>query len=158
MLAVAIRARALGISLNEVVPDAATKGAGWLCPSSICEIQLTGPLGSEQNLTNFPIIPRRIGEVMDFFDRELRCISCGETFVFSAGEQVFFHDKGFQNDPRHCKRCKSECQKGKPTRSVETRVKCSACGADTTVPFKLTQNRPVLCRSCFTSREKKVPA
>jgi CxxC-x17-CxxC domain-containing protein len=26
---------------------------------------------------------------------------------------------------------------------------CHACGVDTTVPFKPTQGRPVLCRGCF---------
>jgi CxxC-x17-CxxC domain-containing protein len=31
----------------------------------------------------------------------------------------------------------------------ETRTNCSQCGAETTVPFKPTQGRPVLCRSCF---------
>jgi CxxC-x17-CxxC domain-containing protein len=31
----------------------------------------------------------------------------------------------------------------------ETRTTCSACGSETTVPFKPTQGRPVLCRSCF---------
>jgi CxxC-x17-CxxC domain-containing protein len=31
----------------------------------------------------------------------------------------------------------------------ETRTTCSECGAETTVPFKPTQGRPVLCRSCF---------
>jgi CxxC-x17-CxxC domain-containing protein len=31
----------------------------------------------------------------------------------------------------------------------ETRINCSQCGEATTVPFKPTQGRPVLCRSCF---------
>jgi CxxC-x17-CxxC domain-containing protein len=31
----------------------------------------------------------------------------------------------------------------------ETRTTCSECGMETTVPFKPTQGRPVLCRSCF---------
>jgi CxxC-x17-CxxC domain-containing protein len=26
---------------------------------------------------------------------------------------------------------------------------CATCGVDTTVPFKPTQGRPVLCRGCF---------
>jgi len=39
---------------------------------------------------------------------------------------------------------------------TETRTKCSACGIDTTVPFKPTQGRPVLCRSCF--QLKRVPS
>jgi CxxC-x17-CxxC domain-containing protein len=32
---------------------------------------------------------------------------------------------------------------------TETRTHCSACGEETTVPFRPTQGRPVLCRSCF---------
>ena len=32
---------------------------------------------------------------------------------------------------------------------TETRTECSACGIETTVPFKPTQGRPVLCRQCF---------
>jgi len=28
-------------------------------------------------------------------------------------------------------------------------VTCSACGKETTVPFKPTQGKPVLCRDCF---------
>jgi CxxC-x17-CxxC domain-containing protein len=32
---------------------------------------------------------------------------------------------------------------------VETRTTCSSCGKETTVPFKPTQGRPVLCRECF---------
>jgi CxxC-x17-CxxC domain-containing protein len=34
------------------------------------------------------------------------------------------------------------------------------CGADTTVPFKPTQGRPVLCRSCFkqqTAQQGSIP-
>jgi CxxC-x17-CxxC domain-containing protein len=36
----------------------------------------------------------------------------------------------------------------------ETRTTCSECGAETTVPFKPTQGRPVLCRSCFQKQKK----
>jgi CxxC-x17-CxxC domain-containing protein len=39
---------------------------------------------------------------------------------------------------------------------METRTECSACGIETTVPFKPTQGRPVLCRSCF--QLKRVPS
>ena len=35
---------------------------------------------------------------------------------------------------------------------TETRTECSACGIETTVPFKPTQGRPVLCRQCFQSK------
>jgi CxxC-x17-CxxC domain-containing protein len=36
---------------------------------------------------------------------------------------------------------------------VETHTSCSACGKDTTVPFKPTQGRPVFCKECFQSRK-----
>jgi CxxC-x17-CxxC domain-containing protein len=39
--------------------------------------------------------------------------------------------------------------RGGPRVRSETRTTCSECGAETTVPFKPTQGRPVLCRSCF---------
>jgi CxxC-x17-CxxC domain-containing protein len=35
---------------------------------------------------------------------------------------------------------------------VETRTTCSGCGKETTVPFKPTQGRPVLCRECFQGK------
>jgi CxxC-x17-CxxC domain-containing protein len=32
---------------------------------------------------------------------------------------------------------------------TETRTTRSQCGKETTVPFRPTQGRPVLCRECF---------
>jgi CxxC-x17-CxxC domain-containing protein len=91
---------------------------------------------------------------MEFVDKTLKCIDCGADFVFTAGEQLFFFDKQFKNDPKHCKQCKAKRARGGPRVRPETRTTCSACGAETTVPFKPTQGRPVLCRSCF----QKLPA
>jgi CxxC-x17-CxxC domain-containing protein len=91
---------------------------------------------------------------MAFVDRDLTCADCGATFVFSAGEQQFFNDKGFRHDPKRCKQCKAK-QDHTRTR-VETRVNCAGCGRDTTVPFKPTGSRPVLCADCFKSA-KVVP-
>ena len=42
----------------------------------------------------------------EYNDKVLRCIDCSEEFVFSAGEQQFFADKGLRNDPKRCKPCK----------------------------------------------------
>ena len=89
---------------------------------------------------------------MDFIDKELKCVDCGKMFVFSAAEQAFFKDRGFKNDPKHCKECKAQRYGGR--RRTETRVKCSECGIDTIVPFKPTQKRPVLCSNCFSNRKK----
>jgi len=104
---------------------------------------------------------------MDFVDRLLKCCDCGNEFVFTAGEQLFFFDKQFKNDPKRCKLCKAKraglgraasstaAGAALPLSRTETRTKCSACGVETTVPFRPTQGRPVLCRSCF--QLKRVP-
>jgi CxxC-x17-CxxC domain-containing protein len=94
---------------------------------------------------------------MEFTDRILKCVDCGAEFVFTAGEQLFFHDKQFKNDPKHCKQCKAKRVNGGRART-ETRTACSECGTETTVPFKPTQGRPVLCRSCFQKQMKAPPA
>lgn len=105
---------------------------------------------------------------MDFVDRLLLCADCRQEFVFTAGEQVFFLDKQFKNDPKRCKPCKSR-RAGQfavpgtgPAAAglsrTETRTMCSECGVDTTVPFKPTQGRPVLCRQCFQTRRAPVAA
>ena len=49
---------------------------------------------------------------MEFTDRALKCVDCGAEFVFTAGEQLFFYDKQFKNDPKHCKQCKAKRARG----------------------------------------------
>jgi hypothetical protein len=93
---------------------------------------------------------------MQFVDRFLTCSDCHNQFVFTAGEQLFFHDKQFKNDPKRCKLCKAKrAGSGRsaasgaatlPFSRMETRTECSACGIETTVP----------CRSCF--QLKRVPS
>jgi len=95
---------------------------------------------------------------MEFQDRILRCVDCGAEFVWTAGEQQFFADKNFKNEPKRCKACKSKRGSrpagGAATRErVETITTCSACGKETTVPFKPTQGRPVFCKECFQSKK-----
>jgi CxxC-x17-CxxC domain-containing protein len=104
---------------------------------------------------------------MQFVDRFLKCSDCTVDFVFTAGEQLFFNDKQFKNDPKRCKLCKAKraglgrssnpnAIAALPFSRTETKTECSACGIETTVPFKPTQGRPVLCRSCF--QLKRVPS
>ena len=35
-------------------------------------------------------------------DKTLVCKECGNEFVFSAGEQEFYAERGFQNEPQRC--------------------------------------------------------
>jgi CxxC-x17-CxxC domain-containing protein len=100
---------------------------------------------------------------MEFQDKVLTCIDCGAQFMFTAGEQLFFYDKQFKNEPKRCKSCKSKRvavlsanpgqRDGHPQHSrIETRATCSQCGKETTIPFKPTQGRPIFCRECFVQK------
>jgi CxxC-x17-CxxC domain-containing protein len=95
---------------------------------------------------------------MEYHDKVLKCSDCGAEFVFTAGEQMFFADKGFKNEPKRCKACKATraSANGGPgapvVQRVETKTVCSQCGKETTVPFRPTQGRPVYCRECFQQR------
>src|SRR5258707_6135882 len=99
---------------------------------------------------------------MEFLDRLLTCADCGGEFIFTAGEQLFFFDKQFKNDPKRCKPCKSKrsCTGLKagagPAAAglsrTETRTACSACGIETTVAVKPTHRRTVLFRHCVHSK------
>jgi CxxC-x17-CxxC domain-containing protein len=96
---------------------------------------------------------------IEFHDRAITCVDCGEQFIWTAGEQVFFHDKGLKNEPKRCKPCKqakndrlaaiSAAQMGGIKQRVEVTVTCAQCGEQTTVPFYPSQGRPVYCRACF---------
>jgi len=100
---------------------------------------------------------------MEFQDRTLRCIDCGSDFVWTAGEQAFFADKHFTNEPKRCKACKAKRVQRRAVDPAaghdrtETRATCSACGRETTVPFRPSQGRPVYCRDCFQQRRPRGP-
>src|SRR5271155_105619 len=105
----------------------------------------------------------------EFVDRLLTCVDCHGQFVFTAGEQIFFLDKQFKNDPKRCKPCKAKRASlgarpgGAPgghagLARTETRTECSECHIETTVPFKPTQGRPVLCRQCFQGKRVSMSA
>jgi CxxC-x17-CxxC domain-containing protein len=102
---------------------------------------------------------------MEFQDKVLKCVDCGADFIFTAGEQLFFHDKQFKNEPKRCKACKNKRvavlgvpPNGQNYAKVETRTTCSQCGKETTVPFRPTQGRPVFCRECFQQKRTAVSA
>ena len=95
----------------------------------------------------------------EYQDRPIRCVDCNENFIWTAGEQVFFHDKGLKNEPKRCKPCKqaknerlaaiAAAQTSGVRQRIEVSVQCAQCGQQTTVPFYPSQGRPVYCRSCF---------
>lgn len=95
----------------------------------------------------------------EFKDTDIDCIDCGQKFIWTSGEQLFFRDKGLQNPPKRCKPCKQAknerltaiiaAQEAGVKQRIEVAVHCASCDAFTTVPFYPSQGRPVYCRSCF---------
>jgi CxxC-x17-CxxC domain-containing protein len=119
---------------------------------------------------------------METGDKSITCVDCGEEFLFTAGEQAFYRERGLPNEPTRCKRCR-EARKaqreggggggsygghgggygghggghggGAKTMYPAT---CSNCGKDTQVPFQPTSGRPVLCRDCFQASRGGAPS
>ena len=109
-------------------------------------------------------------------DKVLKCRDCGEEFTFTAGEQAFYRERGFQHEPTRCRTCRDKRKTDGPgggggggggmrggggsgsssggggsgSREFYQAV-CSSCGVATQVPFKPTPGKPVYCRDCFQS-------
>jgi hypothetical protein len=43
---------------------------------------------------------------MDMADKTLTCRDCNSEFVFTEGEQEFYKEKGFENEPQRCPDCR----------------------------------------------------
>lgn len=88
-------------------------------------------------------------------DKTLVCKDCGQEFVFTAGEQEFYAEKGFQNEPTRCKDCRSQRKAAlRNSREMYTAV-CDQCGGEAKVPFKPRNDRPILCSECFAKQKEK---
>ena len=82
-------------------------------------------------------------------DKTLVCKDCHNEFVFTAGEQEFYAEKGFVNEPQRCKACRdARKQTAKGPREMHDAT-CAECGKRCKVPFKPTDGRPVYCSECF---------
>ncbi len=86
-------------------------------------------------------------------DKTLVCKDCGKEFVFTAGEQEFYAEKGFQNEPQRCKDCRAAKKASmRENREMYTAV-CAACGKEAKVPFVPKNDKPVYCSECFANRK-----
>ena len=85
-------------------------------------------------------------------DQNLVCEDCGKEFVFSAGEQEFYAQKGLVNVPKRCPDCR-KARKRKSKRRLYDAV-CSQCGVETKVPFKPSEGKEVFCKECFAKRQE----
>jgi CxxC-x17-CxxC domain-containing protein len=87
---------------------------------------------------------------MEFHDQTLTCRDCGGPFVFTAGEQGFYVEKGLINQPQRCALCRARRRRERSrSRRPAVSVTCARCGQDTTVPFMPRFGLPVYCDACF---------
>lgn len=104
---------------------------------------------------------------MAYVDKTLNCKDCGKDFEFTAREQAFYAEKGFEQEPGRCPDCRkarkqqrngnrgggrgNNNNRGGGKRELFKTI-CSECGVETMVPFKPSGDRPVYCRDCFDAQ------
>ena len=44
---------------------------------------------------------------MSYQDRQLTCTECGQPFTFTADDQAYQAERGFNNDPKRCPDCRA---------------------------------------------------
>ena len=96
------------------------------------------------------------GQVLSFADSTLECRECGNSFVWTAGEQSFYAEKGLLNQPARCPECRAQKRQSRAGNGmasngvrVQHPVTCAECGTETTVPFIPRNDKPVYCSACF---------
>ena len=105
---------------------------------------------------------------MSFSDITLTCKDCGNPFVFTAGEQEFYQQRGLMNQPGRCSDCRAArkatggggcASYGGGSRGGSYggereffTATCSSCGKEARVPFQPRGDKPVYCSSCFETR------
>lgn len=91
-------------------------------------------------------------------NQKLICQDCGREFAFSAGEQKFYQEKGFE-PPKRCPDCRKK--RKNPSTDKESyqqddssfyKITCAECKKVSQIPFRPRSNDPIYCADCF---EKK---
>lgn len=88
-------------------------------------------------------------------DKTLKCKDCGQDFVFTAGEQEFYAQKGFQNEPQRCKACRDAKKSASRSERKMYTATCAICGKEAKVPFEPRNDKPVYCSECFAARKNQ---
>lgn len=114
---------------------------------------------------------------MSYADKTLTCRDCGMDFVFTSGEQEFYAQKGFTNEPTRCPSCRQQRKRsgggrdrgdsygggrssygggggyGGGSREMHTAT-CASCGREAQVPFAPRGDKPVYCSDCFQQQRR----
>ena len=99
-------------------------------------------------------------------DKTLVCRDCGREFMFTAGEQAFYAERGFV-PPTRCTSCRATRRAERqmtgddgyrPSPSTPRQLYpaiCADCGRETMVPFEPRTGRPVYCRDCYSRQRER---
>lgn len=87
-------------------------------------------------------------------DKALICKECGAEFPFTAGEQEFYAERGFQNEPQRCKSCRDSRKNANRAPREYHEATCADCGGTARVPFAPSTDKPVYCSECFQKRRE----
>lgn len=87
-------------------------------------------------------------------DKILICKDCGKEFVFTSGEQEFYAEKGFENEPQRCKECRDNRKNALKQSRPMYEIVCAACGKVDKVPFEPRNDKPVYCSECFSKQQQ----
>lgn len=90
-------------------------------------------------------------------DKTLVCRECSQEFVFSAGEQEFYQQRGLLNEPGRCPSCRQARRRRMSNQAVSGErgpremhtIVCAECGTEDQVPFLPRNDKPVYCSACF---------
>ena len=88
-----------------------------------------------------------------FEDKTLKCKECGADFIFTAGEQEFYAEKGFQNEPQRCKACRDAATLVRMLPAVPaSSSRLPALPAAARPEFRLSRSLTVLSTAASASR------
>lgn len=93
---------------------------------------------------------------MEKQDKTMKCKECGNDFVFTSGEQTFYAEKGFENEPSRCPDCRRNKKRQRSMNRQDRQLfdaVCAECGQKTQVPFQPNGQKPVYCRECFQKKK-----
>jgi CxxC-x17-CxxC domain-containing protein len=118
---------------------------------------------------------------MSYADKTITCRDCGTDFVFTAGEQEFYAQKGFTNEPSRCPSCRQQRKASGGRGGYSSRdsygdrdsyssssrggyssggqremhvATCASCGGEARVPFVPRGDKPVYCADCFAQQRR----
>lgn len=129
-----------------------------LDPSNLSHAQRPPRQGNKQSVQGKAVACEQEAQGRVYADKTIHCRDCGMDFVFSAGEQQFYAEKGLVNEPQRCPSCRAVAKQnralgignggGGGQREMHAAV-CAECGGQALVPFLPRNDRPVYCSSCF---------